>query len=173
MYRGDENYGLGNVLYDVASAAALAIVLNRSLVYGADRSDRKFSALLRWPGLPTMQQVDALRRRNRCGGGTLLKQRRVPLTPDKCTFHRTWRKPGSRARCLKRLLGTNWLEERAPLLELSKVHAYTGLQSLLKSAHPKLRKRVAALTGQCLGATGTRPNLFGELLRWEPKRGRA
>jgi hypothetical protein len=34
-YRGDENYGLGNVLYDVASAAAIAMVLNRSIVYSA------------------------------------------------------------------------------------------------------------------------------------------
>ena len=35
-YRGDENYGLGNVLYDVASAAAIAMVLNRSIVYSAN-----------------------------------------------------------------------------------------------------------------------------------------
>ena len=41
-YRGDENYGLGNVLYDVASAAAIAMVLNRSIVYSANSSDRKF-----------------------------------------------------------------------------------------------------------------------------------
>jgi len=39
-YRGDENYGLGNVLYDVASAAAIAMVLNRSIVYSANSSDR-------------------------------------------------------------------------------------------------------------------------------------
>jgi len=35
-YRGDENYGLGNVLYDVASAATIAMVLNRSIVYSAN-----------------------------------------------------------------------------------------------------------------------------------------
>ena len=39
-YRGDENYGLGNVLYDVASAAAIAMVLNRSIVYSANSSDQ-------------------------------------------------------------------------------------------------------------------------------------
>ena len=39
-YRGDENYGLGNVLYDVSSAAALAVILNRTLIYGADADDR-------------------------------------------------------------------------------------------------------------------------------------
>ena len=47
-YRGNENYGLGNVLYDVASAAALALVLNRTLVYGLNQNDRKFGTLLKW-----------------------------------------------------------------------------------------------------------------------------
>ena len=68
-YRGDENYGLGNVLYDVASAAAIAMVLNRSIVYGANASDRKFGSLLRWPGIPTLQDVEAARRWARCGRG--------------------------------------------------------------------------------------------------------
>ena len=55
----------GNVLYDVASAAALAIMLNRSLIYGVTRADRKFGALLAWEVFPAMDEVDELRRR-RC-----------------------------------------------------------------------------------------------------------
>lgn len=163
-YRGDENYGLGNVLYDVASAAALSIALNRTLIYGANDADRKFGTLLTWPGLLTMQAADELRRRARCGTGTLVPQRRVLLAPDRCTLHRTWRKEkAGHVRCFKRLLGIDWLSERATLLELNKVHAFTGLQTLLKSAHEPLRRRVAAITGSCI-RTGDRPNVHGSLL---------
>ena len=113
-YRGDENYGLGNVLYDVASAAALAIALNRTLIYGANEADRKFGTLLTWPGLLHMQAADELRRRARCGTGTLMPQRRILLAPDKCTLHRTWRKEkAGKVRCFKRLLGVDWLRRRA------------------------------------------------------------
>ena len=163
-YRGDENYGLGNVLYDVASAAALAIVLNRTLVYGRNAADRKFGSLLSWPGTLTMEQADALRSRTHCGNGPLATQRRVHLAPDKCTFHRTWRRErAGHVRCFKRLLGVNWLAERTPLMELSKVHAFSGLQTLLKSAHAPVRERIAALTGGCL-RSGERPNVHGALL---------
>ena len=160
-YRGDDNYGLGNVLYDVASAAALAMSLNRTLVYGADAADRKFGALINWPGVPTLAEVDGLR--TRCGA-TLARSRRVAFTPDKCTFHRTWRREKEHLRCLRRLVGVNWLEERAPLVELSKVHAFTGVQVLLKSVHRPLRQRVAQLVGGCLPPGATRSNLFGVLL---------
>ena len=166
IYRGDENYGLGNVLYDVASAAALALALNRTLVYGADAVDRKFGTLLQWPGLLTMRDADELRRRAQCHPERwqLSAQRRVVFAPDKCTFQRTWRRERSgKGRCFKRLLGIDWLEERAPVIELSKVHAFTGLQTLLKSAHAPLRERVRALTGGCLLA-GSRPNLHGVIL---------
>ena len=165
FYRGDENYGLGNVLYDISSAAALALALNRTLVYGADAADRKFGTLLLWPGVLTMHDADGLRRKARCGSGALATRRHVQLAPDRCTFHRTWRKERSgQVRCFKRLLGVNWLAERAPLLELSKVHAFTGLQTLLKSAHAPLRRRVAAFTGGCIGSADSRPNVHGMLL---------
>ena len=110
-YRGDENYGLGNVLYDVASAAAIAMVLNRSIVYGANASDRKFGSLLRWPGIPTLQDVEAARRWARCG--SLSEQRHVMLEPDKCTFHKRWRMERTHLRCFRRLLGVDWLQDRA------------------------------------------------------------
>jgi hypothetical protein len=110
-YRGDENYGLGNVLYDVASAAAIAMVLNRSIVYGANASDRKFGSLLRWPGIPTLKEVEAARRWARCG--SLSEQRHVMLEPDKCTFHKRWRMERTHLRCFRRLLGVDWLQDRA------------------------------------------------------------
>jgi len=164
FYQGDSNYGLGNVLYDVASAVALALALNRTLIYGANISDRKFSMLLTWPGLLTLKDATELRRRARCGSGPLATQQRVLLAPDKCTFHRTWRRERSgHARCFRRLLGVNWLAERAPIIELSKVHAFTGLQTLLKSAHTLLRQRIAAFTGACI-STRARPNAHGVLL---------
>lgn len=163
-YHGDENYGLGNVLYDVASAAALAIVLNRTLIYGRNAADRKFDSLIHWPGMLTMEQADELRARAHCGNGVLSLQRRVKLAPDKCTFHRTWRHEKTvHVRCFKRLLGVDWLGERTPIMELSKVHAFSGLQTLLKSSHAPLRQRVAALTGGCL-RSGPRPNVHGALL---------
>lgn len=163
-YQGDNNYGLGNVLYDVSSAVAFALALNRTLLYGANEADRKFGTLLTWPGILTLADADSLRRRARCGSGPLTTQRRVLLAPDRCTFHRTWRKERSgHVRCFKRLLGTNWLAERVPLLELSKVHAFTGVQTLLKSAHEPLRRRLAALTGGCVHSRA-RPNIHGAFL---------
>ena len=68
-YRGDDNYGLGNVLYDVAAAAALALALNRTLVYGYDGADRKFGALLHWPGIPSLADAEVLRQNATCGVG--------------------------------------------------------------------------------------------------------
>ena len=128
---------------------------------GADAADRKFGALINWPGVPTLAEVDGLR--TRCGA-TLARSRRVAFTPDKCTFHRTWRREKEHLRCLRRLVGVNWLEERAPLIELSKVHAFTGVQVLLKSVHRPLRQRVAQLVGGRLPPGATRSNLFGVLL---------
>ena len=111
-----------------------------------------------------MSDVNGLRLRARCGTGTLEAVRRVTLAPDKCTFHQRWRRERSgHVRCFKRLLGTDWLSEAAPILELSKVHAFTGVQTLLKSAHEPLRRRVAAVTGGCL-AHGGRPNVHGAIL---------
>ena len=163
FYRGDENYGLGNVLYDVSSAAALAIALNRTLLYGRDENDRKFGTLLTWPGSLTWDSAEALRKQAGCPG-RLNKQRHVMLTPDKCTFYRTWRRERSgHLRCLKRLLGVNWVAERAPVLELSKVHAFTGLQTFLKSVHEPVRRQVRAVTGGCI-RDGERPNVHGALL---------
>ena len=82
LYRGDENYGLGNVLYDVSSAVALAMILNRSLIYGLNHTDRKFGTLLHWPGVLTLREAEALRSRGRCGT-TLSNRRRVVFTPDR------------------------------------------------------------------------------------------
>ena len=161
-YRGDENYGLGNVLYDVASAAAIAMVLNRSIVYGANSSDRKFGSLLRWPGIPTLKEVEASRRWARCG--PLSGQRHVMLEPDKCTFHKRWRMERTHLRCFRRLLGVDWLQDRAPIMELSKVHAFTGVQVFLKSISPAIRAAAASLTHGCVPEGLTRPNLFGPLL---------
>lgn len=120
LYLGDENYGLGNVLYDVASASALAFALNRSLAYGSTRGERKFSSLLSWEALPALDEVDALWRRHKCGRSVSGLPRTI-FAPDRCTFHKTWRKPRAAGRCLKRLLGTDWLNLRAPVLELTKV----------------------------------------------------
>ncbi|KOO25876.1 hypothetical protein Ctob_012055 [Chrysochromulina tobinii] len=148
IYRGDENYGLGNVLYDVASAAALALALNRTLVYGADAVDRKFGTLLQWPGLLTMRDADELRRRAQCHPERwqLSAQRRVVFAPDKCTFQRTWRRERSgKGRCFKRLLGIDWLEEHAPVIELSKISTHeigsppAFLSVLVISSSPELR----------------------------------
>jgi hypothetical protein len=86
LYRGDENYGLGNVLYDVSSAAALAMIFNRTLVYGTNHEERKFGTLLRWPGVLTLQEAEALRSRGRCGL-TLAQRRRLVLAPDRSTLH--------------------------------------------------------------------------------------
>ena len=165
FYRGNENYGLGNVLYDVSSAAALALAFNRTLLYGINADDRKFGTLLTWPGIPTLADAEALQLAARCNGGSLSTQHRVLLAPDRCTFHRTWRRERTgHVRCLKRLLGVNWLADRTSLLELSKVHASTGLQTLLKSTHGPLRQRVAAITGGCLPDGVDRPNIHGALL---------
>lgn len=160
-YRGDDNYGLGNVLYDVASAAAIAMMLNRTLIYGADLADRKFGSLIDWPGVPTLQDVDGLRKH--CGT-PLARSRHALLAPDKYTFGRTWRRERTHLRCLRRLLSANWLGERAHVIELTKVHAFTGVQLLLKSVHRPLRSRVAQLTGGCLARGAARPNLYGVLL---------
>lgn len=147
-YRGDENYGLGNVLYDVASAAALAMVLNRSVVYGANSSDRKFGSLLRWPGVPTLEEVEDARRQARCA--PLAAQRHVMLEPDKCTFHKRWRMERTHLRCFRRLLGVDWLQDRAPVMEVSKVHAFTGVQVFLKSISPAIRASAAELAHGCV-----------------------
>ena len=124
------------------------------------RRRRKFGALISWPGVPTLAEVDGLR--TRCGA-TLARSRRVAFTPDKCAPSHVAQEK-EHLRCLRRLVGVNWLEERAPLIELSKVHAFTGVQVLLKSVHRPLRQRVAQLVGGCLPPGATRSNLFGVLL---------
>jgi len=37
----------------------------------------------------------------------------VILEPDKCTFHKRWRMERTHLRCFRRLLGVDWLQDRA------------------------------------------------------------
>ncbi|PIA50977.1 hypothetical protein AQUCO_01100058v1 [Aquilegia coerulea] len=143
--------GFGNEMYKILSAAALSIMLNRSLIIGQTRGKYPFGEYISYTNLSfTLKEVKHLWRQNDCMG----KYGR-PLIMRTDDFE----KPGE-----SNVLCSNWRKWNQPVIWFQGTTDAVGIQLFLKNIHSQMRSAASELFGQA-GALLSRPNVFGELMR--------
>ncbi|KAF8400019.1 hypothetical protein HHK36_015892 [Tetracentron sinense] len=154
--------GFGNEMYKILTAAALSIMLNRSLIIGQSRhigSLSSLSVLARFPFEDyisythlsfTLKEVKHLWNQNDC----VLKYGRhlVMRTDD-------FEKPAE-----TNVLCSNWMAWKQPIIWFQGTTDAVAAQFFLKNIHPKMRNVASDLFGQP-EFLQSRPNAFGELMR--------
>ncbi|KAJ6754518.1 hypothetical protein OIU79_027184 [Salix purpurea] len=143
--------GLGNEMYKILTAAALSVMLNRSLIIGQTRGKYPFGDYISYSNHSfTMQDVKHLWRRNGC-----LKnyQRHLVMRID------DFGKPAK-----TNVLCSNWRKWDQPIIWFQNTTDAVASQFFLKNVHPEMRNVASNLFGQP-EQLQARPNVFGELMR--------
>jgi hypothetical protein len=143
--------GFGNEMYKLLSAAALSIMLNRSLIIGQTRSKYPFEDYISYANFTfTMKEIKHLWRLNGCE--SKYRRKLVMRTDD-------FEKPSQ-----TNVLCSNWKEWEQPIIWFQGTNDAVASQFFLKNVHPQMRFAAFNLFGdpQILGS---QPNVFGELMR--------
>ncbi|GJU07123.1 hypothetical protein Tco_1123553 [Tanacetum coccineum] len=155
--------GFGNEMYKILTAAALSVMLNRSLIIGQTRHIGSISilAVFRWGKYPfgeyisyadtafALSEVKHLWRQNGCL--TTYGKHLVIRIDD---FQRP-RKTN--------VLCSNWREWKEPIIWFQNTTDAVAAQFFLKNVHVEMRKAASDLFGE--PQNHHRPNVFGELMR--------
>ncbi|EPS61736.1 hypothetical protein M569_13058, partial [Genlisea aurea] len=152
--------GLGNELYKILTAAALSVMLNRSLIIGQTRHIGFFSqALGSYPFGDyiyysnvtfTLKEVKHLWRKNGCF--------------TKYGRHLTMRIDDFLNPSQTNVLCSNWREWEQPIIWLQNTTDAVAAQFFLKNLHSAMRESASDLFGRP-EELGYRSNVFGELMR--------
>ncbi|KAF3435284.1 hypothetical protein FNV43_RR22371 [Rhamnella rubrinervis] len=143
--------GLGNEMYKILSAAALSVMLNRSLIIGQTRGKFPFGDYISYSNQAfTMKEIKHLWRHNKCekkyGRNLIIR------TDD-------FEKPMK-----TNVLCSNWRAWKQPIIWFQGTTDAVAVQFFLKNVHPEMRSAAFDLFGQP-ELLGSRPNVFGELMR--------
>ncbi|KAG9446385.1 hypothetical protein H6P81_012513 [Aristolochia fimbriata] len=144
--------GFGNEMYKILSAAALSVVLNRSLIIGQTRGKYPFGDYISYTNQSfTLKEVKHLWNLNDCVG-----------KHGKHLFIRTddFEKPAQ-----TNILCSDWRRWKQPIIWFKGTTDAVGIQFLLKNLHPGMRKAASILFGHPR-ILKSRPNVFGELMRF-------
>ncbi|CAK7328355.1 unnamed protein product [Dovyalis caffra] len=143
--------GLGNEMYKILSAAALSVMLNRSLIIGQTRGKYPFGDYISYSNHSfTMREVKHLWRRNGCLNNY---QRHLVMRTD------DFAKPAK-----TNVLCSNWRKWKQPIIWFQNTTDAVAIQFFLKNVHPEMRNVASKLFGQP-EQLQARPNVFGELMR--------
>lgn len=143
--------GLGNEMYKILTAAALSVMLNRSLIIGQTRGKYPFGDYISYSNHSfTMQEVKHLWRRNGCVKNY---QRHLVMRID------DFGKPTK-----TNVLCSNWRKWDQPIIWFQNTTDAVASQFFLKNVHPEMRNVAFKLFGQP-EQLQARPNVFGELMR--------
>ncbi|KAL9404312.1 hypothetical protein Peur_001284 [Populus x canadensis] len=143
--------GLGNEMYKILTAAALSVLLNRSLIIGQTRGKYPFGDYISYSNHSfTMQEVKHLWRRNGCVKNY---QRHLVMRID------DFGKPTK-----TNVLCSNWRKWDQPIIWFQNTTDAVASQFFLKNVHPEMRNVASKLFGQP-EQLQARPNVFGELMR--------
>ncbi|XP_022632590.1 uncharacterized protein LOC106780129 isoform X2 [Vigna radiata var. radiata] len=143
--------GFGNEMYKVLTAAALSIMLNRSLIIGQTRGKYPFGDYISYSNYTfTMNEIKHLWREHGCG--TKYGRQLVMRTDD-------FEKPAQ-----TNVLCSNWKEWKQPIIWFQGTTDAVAAQFFLKNVHSQMRNAAFDLFGdpQILGS---QPNVFGEIMR--------
>ncbi|EYU31849.1 hypothetical protein ABFS82_06G003400 [Erythranthe guttata] len=143
--------GLGNELYKILTAAALSVMLNRSLIVGQTREKYPFGDYISYSNIFfTMKEVKHLWRQNRC------------LT--KYGKHLTMRIDDFQKPTRTHVLCSNWKEWEQPIIWFQNATDAVAAQFFLKNVHSEMREAASDLFGRP-EELHYRANVFGELMR--------
>ncbi|GLT27196.1 hypothetical protein SLA2020_022130 [Shorea laevis] len=143
--------GFGNEMYKMLTAAALSIMLNRSLIIGQTRGKYPFGDYISYSNLTfTLKEVKHLWRKNDC---VKKYKRQLVMRID------DFEKPAK----TDALCG-NWRNWDQPIIWFQGTTDAVGAQFFLKNVHSEMRSAASELFGKP-GSLQSRPNVFGELMR--------
>ncbi|XP_058764419.1 uncharacterized protein LOC131637867 [Vicia villosa] len=143
--------GFGNEMYKILSAAALSIMLNRSLIIGQTRRKYPFEEYISYPNFTfTMKEIKHLWRQNGCE--SKYGRRLVMRTDD-------FEKPSH-----TNVLCSNWKEWEQPIIWFQGTNDAVASQFFLKNIHSQMRIAAFDLFGDP-HVLSSQPNVFGELMK--------
>ncbi|XP_007031943.2 PREDICTED: uncharacterized protein LOC18601070 [Theobroma cacao] len=143
--------GFGNEMYKILTAAALSVMLNRSLIIGQTRGKYPFGDYILYSNLTfTLREVKHLWRQNGCA--KIYGRHLVMRTDD-------FEKPTK-----TNALCGNWRKWRQPIIWYQGTTDAVAAQFFLKNIHPDMRNAASELFGKP-ESLRSRPNVFGELMR--------
>ncbi|PKU72763.1 uncharacterized protein LOC110114231 isoform X1 [Dendrobium catenatum] len=144
--------GFGNEMYKILSAAALSVMLNRSLIIGQTRGFYPFGDFISYTNHSfTMKEVKHLWRKNDCAG----KYRRKLLI----------RLDNFESPAETNILCSDWRIWKQPIIWLQGTTDAVAIQFFLKNINPGMKNVASILFGDTR-LLKSRPNVFGELLRF-------
>ncbi|XP_042435985.1 uncharacterized protein LOC122021880 isoform X1 [Zingiber officinale] len=143
--------GFGNEMYKILTAAALSVMLNRSLIIGQTRQQYPFGDYISFTNHSfTLKEVKHLWRKHDCAGkyGRKLVMRIDNFAHPMDT----------------NVLCSNWKGWKHPIIWFQGTTDAVAIQFFLKNVHPEMRNAALLLFGP-EESLRSRPNVFGELLR--------
>ncbi|KAH0464415.1 hypothetical protein IEQ34_007201 [Dendrobium chrysotoxum] len=144
--------GFGNEMYKILSAAALSVMLNRSLIIGQTRGFYPFGDFISYTNHSfTLKEVKHLWRKNDCAG----KYRRKLLI----------RLDNFESPAETNILCSDWRIWKQPIIWLQGTTDAVAIQFFLKNVNPGMKNAASILFGDTR-LLKSRPNVFGELLRF-------
>ncbi|GLT81640.1 hypothetical protein SLE2022_000780 [Rubroshorea leprosula] len=143
--------GFGNEMYKMLTAAALSIMLNRSLIIGQTRGKYPFGDYISYSNLTfTLKEIKHLWRKNDC---VKKYKRQLVMRID------DFEKPAK-----TNALCSNWRDWDQPIIWFQGTTDAVGAQFFLKNVHSEMRSAAYELFGKP-ESLRSRPNIFGELMR--------
>ncbi|CAK9175147.1 unnamed protein product [Ilex paraguariensis] len=143
--------GFGNEMYKILTAAALSVMLNRSLIIGQTRGNYPFGDYISYSNLSfTLKEIKHLWRQNGCV--TKYGRRLIMRIDD-------FQKPAR-----TNVLCSNWRGWKQPIIWFQNTTDAVAAQFFLKNIHIEMRKVASDLFGRPENLQ-YRPNVFGELMR--------
>lgn len=143
--------GFGNEMYKILNAAALSIMLNRSLIVGQTRDKYPFGDYITYSSESfTLKEIKHLWRKHDCIDR--YKRNLVMRIDD-------FGKPAK-----TNVLCSNWRKWKEPIIWFQNATDAMASQFFLKSVHPEMRNAAANLFGKP-ELLESQPNVFGELMK--------
>ncbi|XP_039125422.1 uncharacterized protein LOC120261555 isoform X1 [Dioscorea cayenensis subsp. rotundata] len=143
--------GFGNEMYKILTAAALSIMLNRSLIIGQTRGSYPFGEYISYTNHSfTLKEVKHLWRKNKCGEKY---GRNLVVRVD------NFEHPSE-----TNVLCSDWRLWKQPIIWFQGTNDAVAIQFFLKNVHPGMKNAASILFGEP-ESFHSRPNVFGELMR--------
>ncbi|XP_010237706.1 uncharacterized protein LOC100841271 isoform X2 [Brachypodium distachyon] len=143
--------GFGNEMYKIFTAAALSVMLNRSLIIGQTRGLYPFGQYISYTDHSfTIGEIKHLWRKNRCA---------QTYGRDLNTRVDNFENPSE-----TNVLCSDWNRWKDPIIWFDGTTDAVGIQFFLKNVHPEMKNAASTLFGSP-GSFSARPNTFGELMR--------